>query len=570
MMPHRPIYQKKRFLFPLAFILFIGALVVWYVVDTSIAPPVIKDRSPLQWLVSEPDSGLWVCEGNWLKQNRYGLWELYVQGTPFERGVANGKLTHDLIAFQEEAFVNRLREMIPSENYLKFLKYFIYWFNRDLDEYLMQEFKEEIYGISFSADPEFNFIGNPYQRMLNYHSAHDIGHALQDLMLVGCTSFGVWDGFSADSGLIIGRNFDFYMGDEFAENKIVCFVRPDNGFGFMMVTWGGMTGAVSGINEKGLTVTINAAKSKIPLSARTPVSILAREILQYASTIDDALHMAQERETFVSESLLIGSGEENRAAIIEKTPFGIGLVEPDSGFIICSNHFQSDQFANDPLNIKGRDATASGYRFRRALQDFTEMKPLDEKKVAAVLRDRQGLDDRDIGMGNEKAINQLICHHSVIFKPAERLVWVSTSPWQLGSYVCYDLNKIFHTFVPLRQNIEITEWDKTIPSDPFQDSDTLRRFSRFKELRAILRDILTGDEQLKPDKSFFDEFLSSNPGYYETWSLTGDYYLQTDQSEKAAWYYRKALSLEIPGWNEKEKIIQHLAAAHDQIKSTDE
>ena len=143
------------------------------------------------------------------------------------------------------------------------------------------------------------FFLTPPLENLTLHGAHDIGHALQDLALVGCSSFAAWGDKSEDGSLILGRNFDFYAGDEFAKDKVVAFIKPTKGYPFMMVTWPGMIGAVSGMNNEGLTITINAGKSKVPLIAKTPISILTREILQYAKNCDEAIAIAKKRKVFV-------------------------------------------------------------------------------------------------------------------------------------------------------------------------------------------------------------------------------------------------------------------------------
>lgn len=83
--------------------------------------------------------------------------------------------------------------------------------------------------MSTACTDEFEEFGNAYERQMQYHSAHDIGHVMQDYMLVGCTSFASWGEGTADGNLLIGRNFDFYMGEEFARNKLVMFenLTPD-------------------------------------------------------------------------------------------------------------------------------------------------------------------------------------------------------------------------------------------------------------------------------------------------------------------------------------------------------
>ncbi|MCL1821313.1 MAG: C45 family autoproteolytic acyltransferase/hydrolase, partial [Prolixibacteraceae bacterium] len=189
--------------------------------------------------------------GNYLRLNKFGLWELSLAGNAAERGFASGNLMKDLLFYQESVFVDQIREFIPSDNYLKFLRFLIIIFNRNLGERIEEEYREEIYAVSQSCSDVFDAIGTPYERQLNYHAAHDIGHAIQDYILVGCSAFAVWGERSADSSLLIGRNFDFYMGDNFAKNKLVTFCNPDAGYKFVSVGWPGMIGVLSGMNEKG-------------------------------------------------------------------------------------------------------------------------------------------------------------------------------------------------------------------------------------------------------------------------------------------------------------------------------
>jgi len=207
--------------------------VIYLLIVSRTSPPHISDKTALSWQRTEVSPGFYTLKNNWFRKSKSGLFELYVEGRPFDRGIVNGKLTKELILLQEDYFNAQINKMIPSGFYRHFLKYVVGWFNRDLDKHVTEEYKEEIYGISFSASEKYNYIGSNYQRILNYHAAHDIGHALQNFALVGCTSFGTWGSRSADGNMIIGRNFDFYVGDHFSENKIVSFEHPADGFKFM-------------------------------------------------------------------------------------------------------------------------------------------------------------------------------------------------------------------------------------------------------------------------------------------------------------------------------------------------
>src|SRR6186997_3076755 len=117
------------------FLTFIGLLLIGFIYLALVAieyPPKIKDESSLGMQRSEPSPGFYTLNNSWFRKSKSGLYELYVEGTPFERGVINGKLTKELVVRQEDHFNEQINKMIPSKFYLHFLKYFIGWFNRNL------------------------------------------------------------------------------------------------------------------------------------------------------------------------------------------------------------------------------------------------------------------------------------------------------------------------------------------------------------------------------------------------------------------------------------------------------
>ena len=652
---------------PLALIAIAVLACVWLHATADLGEP---EFVPSQVPVVQVNDSLRRWGSSSLRIDPDGLYEMRVCGGPFERGEAIGKLGEDLLYQQEKAFADKLFEMVPSSRYRAFLHYFITIFNRRMGASVPLEYRQEIKAMSASCTHEFDEFGSPYERQMQYHSAHDIGHVMQDYMLVGCTSFAVWGRESADSSLLMARNFDFYMGEEFAKNKLVLFEKPDSGYAYVSVTWPGMLGVVSGMNTQGLAVTINASKLEVPSSSATPISILVKSILQYASNIEEAETIASSFKTFVCESILVGSANDGRAVIIEKTPSAMGIYSPEGDYassrmtaassanmvsqlggavesvrqgvaspsaadgsphgcgagtgrladsssgnsaassggasavtrIICTNHYQSDCFRDDPVNVENIRVSDSGYRYKRVQQLLDSLGSIDYLKAAAVLRDIRGVDGEDVGYCNDLSINQMLAMHSVIFKPAEKKIWVSTSPWQFGKFVCFDLDEVFgeeglstrgvsgdglsdsaahFTGVPgqathsgsrnlssAEESVHVASVDvdqrtcgsgsarrlrctlagdsgfsddeMSIPADKFLETEAFRNVLKFKAMQQTLATASKSRREVPADSLAL--FVSWNPSYYGTYVSVASYLESLGKNAEADEYYRRALT----------------------------
>ncbi len=498
-----------------------------------------------------------VADNNFFLKNKQGLWELYVAGNPLQIGKLTGSLTQDLMQKQEAIFFNKVEDLVPSKTQQYILRKFLAWYNRKMYLHIPEEYKAEIYGLSQYSSSNFGEIGDPYLRLLYLHGAHDIGHAMQDLMLVGCSSFAVWGDKTVDGNMLVGRNFDFYAGDDFAKEKIIAFVNPSEGHKFMSVTWGGMMGVVSGMNDQGLTVTINAGKSEIPLVAKTPIAIVTREILQYASTIEEAIAIAKKREVFVSEAIFVSSAKDKKAAIIEVAPDNFGVYEVENtDKLVCSNHFQSDAFKNDNRNNQWIEESHSMYRFNRMNELIEEDNKLDVEDAVAVLRNKNGLADKEIGYGNEKALNQLLAHHGIVFKPEQKEVWISSNPYQLGEFVAYKLDEVFKNAEERQLTTTVASTDENIAEDPFIYSE---EYKNYEEYRILERDVekAIDNKEVIADKTFF-ALQQKNPEYWKAYYLTGKYYFEKNYNAAARNAFQTALTKEITTVPDRERIEKYL------------
>lgn len=539
---------------------FVGFLLVLASCGTSKSmhhlPEVANYNATKPVVIKQSDSAF-VSGKNSLLKNKQGLWELYVEGDPLEIGLNTGALSDSLLKNQEHIFFSKIKDIVPSKFQQRLLRNFLKWYNRKLYLNVPEEYQTEIFGISQYTSHDFDNIAPQFQRSLYLHAAHDIGHALQDLALVGCSSFAAWGEKSEDGNLILGRNFDFYVNDAFAENKIVAFINPKEGHQFMMITWPGMVGAVSGMNEEGLTVTINASKSKIPLIAKTPISILTREILQHAKNIEEAITIAKKREVFVSESIMVGSAHDNKAILIEVSPKKMDVYEvPNSDQLFCSNHFQGEDLKNEKRNQLQIANSHSEYRFERMQELFAENPKINPKIASEILRNKDGLQNIALGYGNEKALNQLMAHHGVIFKPKEKMVWVSANPYQLGEFVCYNLDSIFKERKMKKVVSSFQQKNLDIPKDPFLETIQYKNYQKFRIEDHKIDQYLKNKETINSE--FIQNYQSLNPDYWVVYYKAGLYFYQKKEYRLSQANFEKALTKEITTVPDKTAIEDYL------------
>jgi tetratricopeptide (TPR) repeat protein/predicted small integral membrane protein len=488
--------------------------------------PVLADTQAIVTQVPETRGDRVYLGQNWFGK-REGLPVLYLTGTPFEMGYANGVLTQKQIHRQEDSVVALLNHVAPYR-WLHFtLEFFVTYKNRHMTEYITPDLQLEMLGIARGCPDGHPEMGPYYNRILNYHGAQDISYMLMNSPLIrrGCTAFGAWGAATTKNHLLCGRNFDWEADPVFDEDRLLIFCEPKNGIAFVSLAWAGMAGCVSGMNREGVSITVNGAPSDLPSDAAVPTCLVAREVLEHAHNLAEATDIIRQRKVFVSAMFLVGSRADGKFIVIEKTPRAMAVRTPGQtdDSLVCANHYLTPEFKDTAINETYQRADTSLSRFDRMTELLQTTNALDAADCVALLRDRRLPGGQLAGDGHRGSLNPLIATHAVVMDLTTGIFWAATPPHQLGKFVAFDVNAP-EKLLP----------EQAVPADPMlTDGEYAHYLAGKTNLSDCYLALKKGD--LDAAKAFALQAETNNPGYYQNaWLLTEVLFRQGKHAEAAA------------------------------------
>jgi predicted choloylglycine hydrolase len=182
--------------------------------------------------------------------------------------------------------------------------------------------------------------GYEFEMLMLINSIYDLSSGM------GCSTFIAEKERSGTKSPIFGRNFDWMPTKGLPQQSMVIVYKPEGKHAFAAITLAPITGAISGMNDAGLSCTINAialAKSKDKAKFDwdgTPTLMLFRRVLEECKTVEEAKKLIESSKRTTAACLTLC--DVNGGAVFEITPKSVEVRKPDNGATCCTNHFLSD------------------------------------------------------------------------------------------------------------------------------------------------------------------------------------------------------------------------------------
>ncbi len=360
---------------------------------------------------------------------------LRAAGDPHTIGAAQGRLLGARVTTSATQFQSAIDHAVERGGWFGGLTYDvrIAWRHRFVDDGIPDLQRRTIAGVIRGAAAAGARLS--YESLLRQQAALDVGtpapwsHEVllrrmsRGLTVVvpqpGPTMGRVWVGRSfALPGVADG-------GDAAARLPVVSFVRPTGRKAWAGVGWPSLIGVITGINQDGLVITVQPGTTGDvqPTRAARPVALLAREALERAASLDEAIKLITETPTLGAASFTLVDGKSGRWAVVERSPTHTA-VRRDPPEAAVGDVMIASVFKDDPENDRAARISPAPARIKRATR-LARVIPADVAAVAALLRDHRGADDAPLPPGHRGAINDASAVQVVLIDPAAMVMWVA-------------------------------------------------------------------------------------------------------------------------------------------------
>jgi hypothetical protein len=355
-------------------------------------------------------SGCFVSQGHVLQESEkktfergelrviYGIPFLKLRGSYYEMGYQYGTLMKD-----------KLKEI-----YKLFLAYKTSMgFTKELnDEYLSKACKNEIKGLSdASGVPYDDFVAYLY---LNERARMGEGHSI--LSQTG-TSILVRQG----GNLLHGRNFDTV--NELGKYTAVIEYNPEGKYKYFSLETIGMCGVNSGINEKGISVSVDDAlygkSQSLQINkniSKIPLPVKLKEVMDSSASLIDLDKYLEGYTPDIPELLTAADSFENNGCIYDLTTNGVkkNYLERNDRLFETNTFLNESLTERDILNNCERFSAISGY--------FENVQKHTIDNVIRALEDQ----------GSGKGVNNQNTIYSTVFDLKNRDIYLAFSTGYAG------------------------------------------------------------------------------------------------------------------------------------------
>jgi tetratricopeptide (TPR) repeat protein len=488
------------------------------------------------------------------------VWVLRVTGDPYAMGYAAARLAGRALGDGGAALDPALAgEEPPGGLSGLFHGLRLRWRYRRLADGVPAPRRAELAGLA--AGWRAAGIARPptYQQLLWREAALDVGHVPGSLAPIGGLGTGL--AFAVGGGApggpaglrsaggeaerspligshaVVGRTFGLTVGPAPAP-LVVTFAHPDGErLAFARVGWAGDVGVVTGINSEGVAVCVDAAITEDvrPDAAAPPVAEVARDVLERAHDLDEAVAVLQAAHPLGSASFLVVDGKAGTWAVVERTPTKVAVARPKKAAVI-GDVLAAAELARDADNDRARRARAGGARQGRLEELVGRALVADAPAVAALLRDRRGRGDVRLPAGNGNAVDDLAQAHVAVIDATALTLWVGEGPGAAGPLRAFDLRH------ELRGEPTRAGAQGVIAADPVADLAAARTIVLAQAtLAAAARSARLGRWDAAAEE--VARALALAPELAEAHRLAGDVAREQGDATAATEHYRRYLDL---------------------------